>query len=171
MEIRAAERRSLTQRRGVRTEAIPNFWTKFQRYDQHVALLEALQQQNPSLAQVDTMGKSYEGREIKVIRIGADSNEGKQVLFIEAGIHAREWASPATVSYFAQELINRFNAGDSVVVPLLKKYDVYIVPVLNVDGYEYTHTNVRFSTYFVQFCRALTISLCTLCFLTVPTLA
>lgn len=54
----------------------------------------------------------------------------------------REWISPAVVIYIAIELINGYNNGDPEIKPLVEKFDFYIVPVANPDGYEYTHTNV-----------------------------
>lgn len=38
------------------------------------------------------------------------------------------------------QLLN--NQSDPRMVELSEKYDWVIVPVFNVDGYEYTHTNV-----------------------------
>ena len=46
------------------------------------------------------------------------------------GIHAREWISPATATYFIKELIERSHEIDSI----LKFYDVFILPVANPDG-------------------------------------
>jgi murein tripeptide amidase MpaA len=46
-----------------------------------------------------------------------------------SGIHAREWISPATVSYFIQQLVEvPANAK------LLQNVDWYIMPVMNPDG-------------------------------------
>jgi murein tripeptide amidase MpaA len=54
-------------------------------------------------------------------------------LFI--GIHAREWISPASVTYIINELIeNRDAHGEAV-----RSVDWYILPVVNPDGYEYSH--------------------------------
>jgi carboxypeptidase A2 len=46
------------------------------------------------------------------------------------GIHAREWISPATATYFIKELIERSHEIDSI----LNFYDVFILPVANPDG-------------------------------------
>ena len=54
------------------------------------------------------------------------------------GIHAREWISPAVVSYILRELVENYAANQDIV----DRYDWYILPVHNPDGYEYTHTNV-----------------------------
>jgi murein tripeptide amidase MpaA len=59
-------------------------------------------------------------------------------LALSAGIHAREWISPATVTYIINELVNNYDANKEVA----DAYDWYILPVHNPDGYEYTYTNV-----------------------------
>lgn len=48
----------------------------------------------------------------------------------------REWISPAAATYIINELtVNRNEQPD-----YMKTVDFYIVPVLNPDGYEYTHS-------------------------------
>lgn len=44
-------------------------------------------------------GESYEGREMKIIKISSSSGpSNKQAVFVDGGIHAREWISPAFVN-------------------------------------------------------------------------
>lgn len=54
---------------------------------------------------INVMGVTEEGRKIVSVHIGAKSNTLKPAVFIEGGIHAREWISPATVTYFIHELV------------------------------------------------------------------
>ena len=49
--------------------------------------------------------------------------------FIMPGIHAREWISPATVTYVMNELITNPQHGN-----LLNMFDFFILPVTNPDG-------------------------------------
>lgn len=44
-------------------------------------------------------GQSFEGREMKVIKITSNSSTGnKSAVFVEGGAHAREWISPVFVN-------------------------------------------------------------------------
>ena len=79
----------------------------------------------------------------------------KPVIFIEGGIHAREWISPATVTFFIRELVTNADYRDMIGMindglvsitdnnDTLEMYDWIIVPVVNPDGYEFSHTDDR----------------------------
>ena len=75
------------------------------------------------------------------MKIGKPDPRGvqKPVVWIDGGIHAREWISPASVMYIVHELLEKSGHHLS----MLTKYDFYIMPMMNPDGYEYTHTADR----------------------------
>lgn len=77
---------------------------------------------------------SYEGREIPAIIIGS----GSKVIFFECGIHSREWVTIAFGTWLSNKLLT-----DDSLAPLLGNYKFIIVPVLNVDGFVFTHTSNR----------------------------
>lgn len=116
----------------------------FERYYRHGEIndyLDYLQNnslQNPEV-KVKTVGKSFEGREIKTITITNGDGQEKNSIFIDAGIHAREWIAPATALY----LINQLVDPQSNYSKLLDQVDFVIMPVVNPDGYEYSHTTQR----------------------------
>lgn len=70
------------------------------------------------------------------------STSNKSVIFLNCGLHAREWISISTCVYVARELITGYNTNSSVK-DLVDKHEWIIVPVVNVDGYDYTHTTER----------------------------
>ena len=116
----------------------------FRQYQQHASIqsyISCLARRHSDKAQYERIGNSYEGRELFVIKIGMPSNRGvtKPVIWIDGGIHAREWISPATVTYIIHELLE--NAGSHV--DILSEYDFYVMPLVNPDGYEYSRTNDR----------------------------
>jgi len=105
----------------------------FLRFDEVNQWLEELESQFPNV-QVSSIGRTYQGRDTKVLRIGSGR---KPAIFIDSGIHAREWISVSTSLYMIYEIV----AGSAR--DLLDNYDFYFVPVANPDGYEYTHTKNR----------------------------
>lgn len=101
--------------------------------------LDELAKQYPNKVQTVVGGRSYEGRQIKGVKVSFKPNNPG--IFIEGGIHAREWISPATVMYILHQLLTSTN---SEVRALAESHDWYIFPSFNPDGYVYTHTTVSF---------------------------
>lgn len=115
-------------------------FTAFHRHAEINAYLDELAKAYPSRVSVQTVGKSYENRDLKTITItNGDGKSGKNVIFLDAGIHAREWIAPAAALYVIYQLAENF----VVNADLLKDYEWVILPVVNPDGYEYTHTTSR----------------------------
>ena len=91
-----------------------------------------------SLIHVDSVGASYEGRPILAVKIGAAADDPARanVLFL-ATHHAREWISTAVAMKLIRWLADSAGAA-------LATHDVWVIPVENPDGYQYTFTNERY---------------------------
>ncbi|KAJ3041659.1 carbamoyl-phosphate synthase (glutamine-hydrolyzing) cpa2 [Rhizophlyctis rosea] len=102
-----------------------------------------LHKRYPDLVKPVIVGKTYEKREIHGIEIAASNAtaEQKEIVF-HGGIHAREWIGPAVVTYIADQLLEKYGKDDTIT-DILNKFRFTIIPVLNVDGYVYTHTKNR----------------------------
>lgn len=73
----------------------------------------------------------------------------RSTVFIEGGIHAREWVSSAFVTYFIHQIVNSASSKDTALKLAGSTYEFVFIPVANPDGYEYTHTTVSLEcTYF-----------------------
>jgi len=83
------------------------------------------------------VGVSYEGRNITGIRISGPENITRPGFFFNGGQHAREWISPATVAYIANELLTQYGV-DSDITRMVNGVEFFIVPIVNPDGYVYT---------------------------------
>ena len=88
-------------------------------------------------------GDTHEGRKIKAIRITSDisttGSSDKPMLWLDGGIHAREWVSPATVMYIIDTLLGEEESDKKVEVEgILDKFQVVIAPCINPDGYVHT---------------------------------
>jgi hypothetical protein len=92
---------------------------------------------------VDTIGRSFEGRPIFALKVGplGDSPQRPNVIFV-ATYHAREWAA----TEMAQRLV-RFLAAppgtDARRDSLVQARDIWVIPVANPDGYQFTFTTER----------------------------
>lgn len=130
--------------------AYPNgatdFFADYHSLDDIHSYLQNLESQYPSLVSSKQIGTSYGGLPIFVYRVTSPSTGSsvvKPAIYLEGGIHAREWIAHATVTYMLSSLITGYANNDTQIVNLLNKIEYHIVPVLNVDGYIYTWTTNR----------------------------
>jgi len=115
----------------------PMNWQRYHRLPTIYNWMEQLANDFPNLVKLNIIGITEEGRNIVVMKIGGGL-PNRPAIFIEGGIHAREWISPATVTFFVNELVTNPANKD-----LLEYYDFFVLPVTNPDGYEYTHNTDR----------------------------
>ncbi|XP_028167844.1 zinc carboxypeptidase-like [Ostrinia furnacalis] len=113
-------------------------WDAYYELDDIYAWIDDLVATYPTVASTIEGGTSHEGRTIKGIKISHGS--GKKIIFIESGIHAREWITPAVTNYIINELLS---STDEETQAAARDFDWYIFPVTNPDGYIWTHTEFR----------------------------
>ncbi|XP_056419521.1 mast cell carboxypeptidase A-like [Hyla sarda] len=95
----------------------------------------------PKLASIVQIGETYEGRPMLVIKIG-NQISAKKGIFLDCGIHAREWISPAFCQWFVKEAIRTYGK-DKEMTKLLNSFTFHVLPVFNVDGYVFSWTSDR----------------------------
>ncbi|KAM8717745.1 hypothetical protein ACLKA7_004447 [Drosophila subpalustris] len=113
-------------------------WTRYHELAEIEAWLDDIFAAHPTVTEEFTVGYSYQGRRIRGIKISHGTN--KPGIFIESNIHAREWITSASATWFINELLT---SQQPEVRNLAENYDWYIVPVFNVDGFEYSHRKDR----------------------------
>lgn len=117
-------------------------------YEEILAWLTDIEHFYPELAKVFTIGTTFEGRHIKGIKIGNPVESTiKRIVWIDGGMHAREWASIHTALYFIDQLISQYG-HDPQITSYVDTLNFYIVPVANPDGYEYSRSGVTPQTRF-----------------------
>ncbi|MCR4883169.1 MAG: hypothetical protein K6A68_06345 [Clostridiales bacterium] len=108
------------------------------RYDEMTDWLHRLVAAHPDLALLESIGKTYEGRDIWLITVTDFSSgkpESKSALSMDGGIHATEVASTMGVLYTLDALLSGFGS-DASVTELLRLHTVYAIPRINADGAE-----------------------------------
>ncbi|KAF6804433.1 zinc carboxypeptidase a [Colletotrichum musicola] len=125
--------------------AVPSetWFTAYHSYADHLQFLRDLQSSFPSQSEIITAGSSFQGRALTGIHIWGSGGKGsKPAVIFHGTVHAREWISTMTTEYMAYQLLTQY-ASSSAVKALVDRFDFYITPVANPDGFVYTQTTNR----------------------------
>ncbi|NIM58896.1 MAG: hypothetical protein GTO16_08145 [Candidatus Aminicenantes bacterium] len=101
--------------------------------------LLALQDSYSNIARVIDMGDSLEGRNIYALKISDNvyQDEQEAEVFFVGCHHAREWISVEVPFLLGKYLVENYETN-SQVKDLVDKCEIWIVPLLNPDGLEYS---------------------------------
>lgn len=112
-------------------------WDHYHHLETIYAWMDELSAKHPSVT-VLSLGTSYEGLPIKGVKLSRRPEN--KAIFVEGGIHAREWISPATATFILNQLIT---STDPRIINLATSYDWFFFPVVNPDGYKFTFEGDR----------------------------
>ncbi|XP_075687369.1 carboxypeptidase O-like [Rhinoderma darwinii] len=104
--------------------------------------MDQIKETHKELVTLHYLGSTYETRPIYYFKIGLPSNTKKKIIWMDCGIHAREWISVAFCQWFIKEILQH-RSHNPVIQKALENIDFYIVPVLNIDGFVYSWTMDR----------------------------
>jgi hypothetical protein len=111
-------------------------WNHFHDYTESSALLKKLAETFPNTAKLQSLGKSYGGRDMWVITI-TDFEHGdaerKPAFWIDAAIHANE-IQATEVSLYTAWYLCEMQARSPFVKQLLEERTFYIAPMLSPDS-------------------------------------
>lgn len=107
--------------------------------DEIYAWMKHIEELNPELISSAVYGHTFEGRNITFMKLGLKNPEGreKKVIWMDCGIHAREWIAPAFCQWFVKEIVQSYQTNNQLK-QMLQNIDFYVTPVINVDGYMYS---------------------------------
>ncbi|MGO4905735.1 M14 family metallopeptidase [Flavobacterium sp. W20_MBD1_R3] len=113
-------------------------WDNYHDYAQVTQLGRDLVKAYPNLVKMESVGKSYEGRDLWVLTISdfdSDKVENKPGFYIDGGIHANEMQGVEVAMYTAWYLAESFQTI-KFINTLLKEKVFYIVMTISPDGRE-----------------------------------
>ncbi|XP_073437089.1 carboxypeptidase A1-like [Dendrobates tinctorius] len=102
--------------------------------------IDNLVMEYPQLVKKIDIGQSYEGRPIYALKFSTGGN--KPAIWIDTGIHSREWITQATGVWTAKKIASSYGV-DSSLTDILSHFDIFLEIVTNPDGYAYTHSTNR----------------------------
>jgi Zinc carboxypeptidase/Bacterial Ig domain len=153
-EAQVEQRLQSAKRRGASARAdkpetggdSPNpFYDVFRSYSEPGGIqdeMESLAFANPGLVKLVVIGKTARGRDIVALKVTQGANTvadgARPAMLFSAVNHAREW--------IAAEMGRRMptwwveHADDPQIAELLRRNELWFLPIQNVDGYDYTFT-------------------------------
>ncbi len=112
-------------------------WNRYHTLDEIHKFCKDVVKAYPNLASLESIGKSYEGRDIWVLTL-TDARTGpadkKPAFLIQANIHANELQGCEISMYTAWYLTENYGEIDHIS-ELLKEKTFYILPSINPDGH------------------------------------
>jgi len=114
-------------------------------YKECVDFFKSAQKTHPNLFKLETIGKTWEEREIIAVSItkNVDTNKSKPALFYTGTIHAREWIGIELSLAFAHYILDHIDY-DPQLNAILDTTTLYMVPCANPDGFEYSRNHFSF---------------------------
>lgn len=93
----------------------------------------------PHLARLKLLGRSLEGRRLSALKISDNPSldEAEPGVLLAGGHHAREWISVEVPFQIARRLLESYGS-DPGVRELVDGCEIWIAPLLNPDGLEYS---------------------------------
>jgi murein tripeptide amidase MpaA len=141
----------------VNTMPDPRNWARFYEHvpadyrstyfnaDQILAHFEGLRAQYPAFVTRSQIGTSINSEPVWVYRIGRPlkiSGTPENAVIVLGLTHAREWVSGSVVMHVAT--MSAQTLATPQAVPFMTNQALYIVPMLNPDGYRFSWTNNRY---------------------------
>ncbi|KAH8291681.1 hypothetical protein KR018_005294, partial [Drosophila ironensis] len=138
-------------------------WSRYQNHDEIVKYLELVRMKHPQLVELIHIGRSYEGRPLIVVKIESKDRSSlgdnpaqkrpkrrrktgqANAVFVEAGAQGLAWIGPASATWMIAEILRLMKSNKTNEdMDFVRNTTWYVMPVLNPDGYAYSHEYDRF---------------------------
>lgn len=140
IDAAAAAERARVQR--AEAQRPTDWFADYHDFESIHARLAWLATEYPDLVALSVIGSSIEGRPILALEIGGHGEDAVPML-INGAQHAREWISAITPICVAERLITGHKT-DARLRAFVDGTKLWVVPVVNPDGYQYTWSSDRY---------------------------
>lgn len=104
--------------------------------------LYEIAEENPDIAELVKLGTTVQGREVLAVKLTADRpnrRDGeKPAVLYSATQHAREWIAGEVNRRLMNYYVDQFRANNKEIRRILRRNELWFVPIANPDGYQYT---------------------------------
>ena len=140
-DVDAAARAEARRLHDPRAARPADWFGEYRDFDAISAHLRQLAALAPERVQLQAIGGSVEGRPLWALRIGG--GPGSTPMLIDGTQHAREWIAAMVTTCVADRLVMGYDR-DPAIRAFVDRTELWVVPVVNPDGYEYSWGSRRF---------------------------
>lgn len=119
------------------------WFDSYHNYEDHIQFFKDIQASFPNNSKIVSSGKSLQNRNIFGIHLYGSGGPGKKAIVYHGTVHAREWIAAPVLEYITHQLASGYSSGDELVTTILDKYDFFIFPIVNPDGFIYSQVADR----------------------------
>jgi len=111
---------------------------KYHTYAEAISELQFLQTQRPDICKLDSVG--YSNRDSVTIyqfKISDNVNieEDEPAVFFNGGVHADEVLGVEVVMNFCDDIVTKYDLGDTLIQRYVNSYEIFVIPFINPDGH------------------------------------
>ncbi|XP_052122147.1 carboxypeptidase B isoform X2 [Frankliniella occidentalis] len=108
-------------------------------FEEITTYIKELAANHPNKVRLHNIGFTHQKRNMTVVQLSNCFECKYKAVWVDAGIHAREWIAPATALFALSQLAE----NETSTAEMREHQDWFILPVANPDGYEFTHKKDR----------------------------
>ncbi|MCP2166314.1 M14 family metallopeptidase [Goodfellowiella coeruleoviolacea] len=137
-QLDALTRDAGTKAGPVGTADFPSGYTGYHNYAELTAELQKAATDHPNLVRVSSIGNSYEGRSLPLVKISNNpgTDQSKPEVLFTCNQHAREHLTVEMCLRIVNRLTDNY-AGNAAIKSLVDSREIWVVPTVNPDGAEY----------------------------------
>ncbi len=111
-------------------------------YTEMVAAVHEIEAGNPEIAELFSIGRSFEGRELWAAKVSdhVETDEDEPEVLFDGGMHGREHMSTEMAVALFRSLVDGYGATPRIT-SMVNRAEITIIFSLNPDGSEYDHSS------------------------------
>jgi len=127
----------------LKASASDDFFSAYRKTSEVMNWINGLKTKYPSLITTSEIGKTVQGQSIVAVHLQSSKGSStKPRIVYNSCQHAREWITVTTVTYILNFLVTGYGTNDTIT-GLVDAIDWTFIPIVNVDGYDYTWNGNR----------------------------
>ncbi|XP_055974411.1 carboxypeptidase A5 [Sorex fumeus] len=135
------ERAAMAKSRRMERSAGSFSYSSYHTLEEIYSWMDSFATEHSDIVSKIRIGHSVENRSILILKFSTGGSL-RPAIWIDTGIHAREWITHATGIWIAKKIVIEYGR-DQVVSKILNSMDIFLEIVSNPDGFAFTHSMNR----------------------------